>query len=74
LTAKVTDVDSRAESFSNLQRLENVKLVERLDKLEANIAQVRNIIAKISEKLKGNYMTQDVTEPSGASKDEIEAL
>lgn len=59
LTAKINDVDSRAETFQAFQRLENAKVAERLDKLEANLAQIRNIIAKISEQLKTGLAQPD---------------
>lgn len=52
-------MDSRAETFQAFQRLENAKVAERLDKLEANLAQIRNIIAKISEQLKTGLAQPD---------------
>ena len=59
LTAKINDVDQRGESFATFQRLENQKFTERLDKLEANVAQIRNIISKISEQLKAGFAQND---------------
>jgi predicted nucleic acid-binding Zn-ribbon protein len=59
LTAKINDVDQRGESFATFQRLENQKFTERLDKLEANVAQIRNIIGKISEQLKAGFAQND---------------
>lgn len=74
LTAKVGDVESRAETFSNFQRLENQKFIERIEKLEAGVAQIRNIIGKISEQLKGGMPNLDQNDSLGVSSADLEKL
>jgi len=68
----VDEVDSRAEKFKTFQLLENSKIYERLDKVEASIGQIRNVMSKITEQLKGLIPNLDVTETTGASKDEVD--
>lgn len=54
ITAKVNDVDSKAESFAQFARIEMDKINEKLDKLEASTQQIRKIIGKVTDEMKAN--------------------
>lgn len=74
LSAKVNDVDSKAESFSQFSRIELGKINEKIEKLESGQAQIRKIIGKVTEQMNENSGQVDPSQLLGMNKDDYERL